>query len=882
MKVFEKTWIRIKPVIDNIKKAYSRHIIRKLLLTILGLCIVVGLIHYIPVLGVKANSIPKISNSGTAKQGAEIAHDAGEVFVAESDTKRLYIDSKTMNLRLEDKNTGREWNSILKDSQEPADQALLTVSYLGEDNKLYEWDSYQYSTEKDSYTIYQIDDGVQIKMILNEGESERFTEYYPAKMPIERYEDFFLRGIEEKASAGEIDKITASKYKQILGLIYKKSTKENCYYVAYNGTPPKSAVKQLIKLSNTLGYTKDMLVADAAQMGLTVTFTKPAVIDITVEARLEDDDFVVRVPSQEMVSENDYYTIQNVRVLPNFGAASIKDYEDGYLFVPDGAGALFRFNTADAAVADYVRPVYDNDYLTDYYFMPEYGEELMMPVFGMTYGVGESSTHGFLAIIESGAQTSYINAKLASSDKDAPSSYNKVYSSFDVMQYTNVKVYGAYSTNSATYMARSKSMDVDYCIRYKLFPDKVTYFDMAKAYQQYLMQEWNINALNYPKQPKLYLDFIGSLSLTKRILGIPYDTLYPMTTYRELTDMIEDTKDMKLAIEYSGFFNGGVENKLNTKADLTKTNGTKKELAVLRETARKKNIDLFFEAELGKVSDTGNGFSAKTHAVYDYSNSPAAIYRYLPSIGIFNGASDYFDTKYFYLLSPRYLDGVTDKFLAAAKNYDKLSIPDLAHYNYSDYRYKKNITTYEAGQIIDNNLDKLAAEKQLSLDNPMMMNLKYASYAADISRDSSEYATIYTTIPFRQLVMNGLVEVTTKNVNMSSHSPDYYVLQAVELGVYPKFTLTAKNVDILKDSNYSYYYATEYEKQKDTMSQVYRGCKEAWDKIGTMQITGHNILQDNVFCTEYASGARVITNYNLYPVTIDGKEIAALGYQVIQ
>lgn len=235
-----------------------------------------------------------------------------------------------------------------------------------------------------------------------------------------------------------------------------------------------------------------------------------------------------------------------------------------------------------------------------------------------------------------------------------------------------------------------------------------------------------------------------------------------------------------------------------------------------------------------------------------------------------------------YLLSPRYLDGVVDGFLKDTKAYDKLSVSDLANFNYADYKFNKTISTYAASIIVDNNLKKMAADKELSLYNPLMKNLIYAAYAEDISRESSNYATMYTTIPFRQLVMNGLTQVTTENVNMSSQSNAYYVLQAVELGVYPKYTLSAKSVDVLKETKYDNYYATEYAKQKDSIHQVYEECKAAWEQIGTMEITGHTILEDKVYRTQYATGVTVITNYNLHPVTVDGNEIAGLGYLLIK
>ncbi|BCJ99848.1 DUF5696 domain-containing protein [Anaerocolumna chitinilytica] len=867
----------IRLLTEKIRKIYARHFARKMVATVLIICLIIGFLRYIPVLGVKAGPLPEADKAELSKTGEEISHDMGEVLVAESDSKQLYINSKTMNLKLKDKNTGKVWNSTVNGSNEASELAMLTVSYLGKDNNLTEWDSYTYCTQLGSYVLKKIDNGVQITMDINEGESERFPEYYPQKMPTDRFENFFLAGIKNLVETGKIDQVSADKYKMTLELLYKKSITEDCYAVSYNGTPPRSAVKQLIKLAELLGYTKEMLISDSNEMGLSVTFTEPAQFKIVAEATLDGDDFVFRVPTQQMVSGNSYYTIQNIKVLPNFGAAASKEYEDGYILVPDGAGALFKFNTFNMAVPDYIRPIYNNNSLADYYFAPEYGEELMMPVFGMTYGTMENASHGFLGIIEKGAETSYINVKLASTAKDSASSYNKAYASFDAAQYSNVKVYGPYSDNKASYLVDTGVLDVDYTIRYKLFPGNVSYFDMAKTYQEYLMKQGNITKLSYPDKAKVYMDFLGTISLTKRFLGIPYQSSYSVTTYKELSDIIKDLPDVNMALQYTGFFNGGFENKLNNRAELTSANGSKEELKELRNLAGERKADMFFDVSLSKVYDKGNGFRAKTHAVYDYSNSPATIYRYLPSLGILDGFTG-FDVNYFYLLSPRYLDGVVNKFLDGAKEYDKLAISDLAHYNMADYRFKKKVSVYEAGRIAEDSLKKLSESHELSLENPMMKNVLYGSYAEDISRESSDYASFYITIPFRQLVMNGLVQVTTENVNMSSENPAYYVLQSVELGVYPKFTLSAKSDDILQETAYSYYYATEYQKQKDTIQKVYSQCKNAWEKIGTMEITGHKILSDNVFCTEYASGARVITNYNLHSVVVDGSEIPALGF----
>jgi len=867
-----------KYIFINIKKFYSTRIIGKIAATVVVILLIALTIWLIPVLQVEHRPIELLEQKPLSQVQEEISIDAGQVLVGESESKKLYINTKNMNLKVVDNKTGREWNSIIPTANQNSEMALISVTYLGEDNNLYEWDSYQYCVAKESYRLYQIDNGVQIQMHFNEGESNRFYEYYPKKMPIERFEKFFMEGLDALVAEGTIDRDKAGKYKQTLNLVYKRSLTEECYAVAYSGTPPLSAVNQLLEVAKLLGYTTEMLIEDCNAFGLTPSFVEPASFHVTVEAILDGDDLVIRIPTYEIVSDNDFYTVQNIKVFPNFGAAAVDQYEEGYILVPDGSGALIDFNSYNPTVPDYMRPVYDNDYYKDYYFMPEFGEELMMPVFGMTYGKDENSTHGFLAIIENGAETSYINVKLASKDSEMGVNYNKVYASFDSTQYSRVKVYGPYSDNAATYLVDSGMMDLDYTIRYKLFPDTTTYFNMAMAYQNYLLEQNPDMILSYPDSTKVYLEVLGTLSLQKRFLGIPYYTTYSMTTYNDLIHIIEDLGNRDMVVHYSGVFNGGLRNRMNNKAELVDINGTEEELQALMTFAEENQIDLFFEVALSRVYEGGNGFYPRLHATRDFSNTPVTMYPYYPSLGILGGAVGV--DHFYYILSPYYLSGVVDKFLQASEEYDSLYIPDLANMYYSDYRFRNFMTPYKAMKVLDDSLKKLSQEKRLALYNPLMKNISYGDYAVEISRESSDYATFGATIPFRQLVLNGLIEFTTENVNMSSKSVDYYILQAVELGAYPKFTITRESVDILKDTPYSYYYSTEYDNWKDTIKEVYDECRDARERIGTGKIINHKMIMERVYQTDYEGGVSVITNYNLRPVNVGGYTIEPLGYVI--
>lgn len=866
--------------VKAIRRFYAKHVIRKLFLTILCAVVLAGMIYMVPVLFVKSGSIPDVKSAPLSESLGEVAPDEGKILVAENGGRELYLSTDTLIFEMVDKATGEKLVSGAAGSEEGSDKALLSVQYLGEDNNLSEWNSYDNSVANGSYDMQRIADGIRIHMNFNEGESKRFYEYCPKKMSIEQFEEFFVGGLKKAKDAGEITAAQEQRYQMALGLVYKKSIMEECYAVTYTGTPPVSAVKQMLEINKVVGYTQEMLFADAEQFGFTVTFAEPADFDITIEAVLEDGELVVRMPAGAMVSNNDYYSIQNVKFLPNFGAAGAADYEDGYILVPDGAGALFAFNSNIPTIKDYERPVYDNDFYKDYAFMPEYGQELMMPVYGMGYGSSENTEKGFFAVIESGAYNAYINVKLAGT-ADGSSKYNKAYPSFDINQFQRVKINGVYSNNSANYLVQTGMQDFDCTVRYHMYGGQVTYFDMAKDYQAYLTRRYGMQTTYGDGAGSLYLEFVGALSLEKRIVGIPYNSVYSMTDYEDLKEIFEDLAGVRYQAQYDGAFNGGMDGGMNSEAKLVGKNGSKKELESLLDYAAEKGFDFYLSVAPAKVSESGNGFMAGIHATRDFANDEVELYRYMPAIGILSGKL-YSGVSHngHYLLAPKYLSYAVDGFLADSSDYGKLAIEGLAGMYYADYHFGGMVSGEEGAAVIGENLKKLS-ERKLALDNPFMDNIVYGSIAVDVSKESSDYATFAHTIPFRQLVMNGLCDYTTQDVNISSKNPAYFVLQAAELGSYPKYILTAEPVTKLKYTDYHYLLSAQYDLLKDEIKEMYAEIADIREKIGTNEIVGHTCLAQKVYRTTYANGVEVTVNYNLHGVELeDGTVLDAESYRI--
>ncbi len=908
------------------------------------------------------------------------------VLVAQSNGRSLYVNPNTLNVTVVDDATRTVWTSIPQTGTlEDEDKAPMLVSFLDATGALNNWDTYTQcisldnttrelevgEDRADTYTVYQLPDGFRAKLNVTKAEVTDLNQYMPKKISIKRYNECFIAkidefkagavatikditGVELKADedgnydanidadilesldADELKKVTSAqttledavKYVKALDMIYDIDAEtEDHYYNKYAGTPPLTVTNILIDLSKKALYTRDDLINDSREFDITdVEFAQPADFTIIMDVRLVDGDLVVHIPTYEIKNNSedpDYYTLHSISVFPNFGIVNADSYDEGFIFVPDGSGALFDINSYDSGYAEYERPIYNNTYFDTLYTDSEYNEDLMLPVFGMgkngqtvipvqeteveaveesveepvedatavveeekdvltvvdittTEDKGAGVYTGFMGIIESGAETAALTVKLGSKAQDA-SSLNKVYATFDVMQYSNVKVFGPYSTNEAKFLAKTGSFGMDIKVRYKLYTEDCNYFTMAKDYKEYLLQTNENIKEEYDVEtpaPEVYLDVISALTVEDRIMGIPYDNTVSMTTYSELNDILNDLGKIDTVVSYKGAYNGGIYNKVNQKADKTKANGSEDEYKKLMENH---GDSIYMSTPISYVYKDDAVFNPERHALLGYDSEPAKVYDYDIPTGRFN-----LHGEGHWILSPYYLPGVVETFKKSLADNTNLALEDLGNLVYSHNKPEEAVNLYEGELVIKKALDTLSeGDRKLILTNPFATRMLYAEYSTDISRESSDYGLIRHNVPFRQLVMNGLTKYTTLTINESSSGKAYYLLQAVELGSSPKYKITAKSVDTLKEGNYHELFSTEYKLIAADIKEMAGKIDAAFAQIGTNEIAGHRLIDEKVFETTYATGVKVVVNYNKLDVTTEYGDIPAESYIII-
>ena len=878
-------------MLEKIKNFYGS---RPILWTLVTLVVVIGvamLIYYVPAFSMKASECPLEAPAASAV-GEEIPFEVNylfrgvnkrkgeEIIVAEANGRTLTLDPVEMIFTLTDEN-GVSWSSAMPGAKDGPDKALLLLEYVGENNVFTTLNSYDAGTllykelaepalnadgEVVNNTtfayydhIYRIENGVRIEMRILDNTRE-YNAYMPKNMPLETY-NWFLSRIEELQAAG-----VEVKYVQTFLDHYNKPDPLDPNKIPLQGAYPPglSARNQIIDLALQLGYTSEMLAADCAVYGEVPGNPQLADFGVVLEITLnEDGELVARIPTNEIVTYNDYFKLQRIHVLPNLFAEPASKDAQGYFLVPDGAGALMEFNSSDGTIPDVLRPFMNNDYINDYYWQSEYGQELMMPVFGVMYG-GANSTHGMMAIIEKGSETANLHVSLAT----PTTGKNKAYVSLDTLEHSWVRIYGAYADNTASYLADSGHIVTDFTVRYIPYEKPVTYFDMAMDYRDYLA-ETSGKTVAAPKGPGVYLEMMGAVTLTERFMGVPYDAVNSMTTYADALAIVNAMAGHGVTYQYDGVFNGGMLSGLNDGAQLVKVNGSEAELAQLISAIDASGSDLFFQMNLSRVYDAGRDYIPYLHAMRDYSNSAMTVYLYRADTAQMNGRWD--PIREYTIVSPRFFSYLTGRIKAALNDSETLAgadlaIGDLGRDVLADYRYNDVINPVQARAYARQALEDLNTDNtELALSDPFGDVAAMGAYAVNVSRESSNYAAYYATIPFRQLALSGLTNIVSTDVNLSSRDMEYFLLQAAELGMSVKYTVCYQNPDVLKSSHFEAMYAVHWETWQQEITEVAAKCDALREAIGGRAIVNHELLAPQVFRTTYEGDVVVITNYSALP-----------------
>lgn len=790
--------------------------------------------------------------------------------IAENEDAILYLSERDALLRIESKHTGACYdtkvmngtsgNVVTQENQ----KSDLILSYFNDlkTGALLTVSDYQMAIENAQVQSTLIENGVRITYTLKED-----------KLSIDilpKYVD------KDKMLELVIKHLTESQKKDIFDKYYRLY---NDYYVRTKDSGvTELTIKNIANLFYEIGeYTQEDLEADNLQYGWESSYN-PIQIDIVIEYLLEKDDLIVRIPLSECRINDEEKRIHQIQVLPYL--LSSTQEEDGYIVVPDGSGAVIEFNNGRTTTTNYTSRIYGSDVLlnTETYSPKTY--QASMPVIGMKY-----EDYGILAIVEEGSALAQINTEISGKTDN----YNKAYFSFYVCDLEKV------STTSESDIKVNKYTEGNYqgdlVIRYKMLgKEEAQYSEMAKVYQQYLIEKGMLTKKEEEKEAPLFIEILGSVLRRERFIGIPYDKNISLTTFDQAKNILEELQNTgikRMQVQYDGWMNNGMEHSDLTSIKPEKVLGGKSDFLSLVQYTEEHDIGLYpfadlegFYLDLTKITVNGPNSLIKKHGA-KFLNGKYAQQPYVFEPMTFS----IIDMACKYWISPNYLTTYIDGFLKQSNklNYTGIGIKDLGNTIIADYNTKKSINRESAMQTAVQNLENISQNYNILLSYPNNYAFGYADYITDIPITSNQYNVFNYDIPFLQLVLDGCAEYSLEAINQEPEKKlEEFMLNCIETKTNPKFILMSETEDALKRTLQRELFTLNFDAWKEKIINFYAEYNEFYHKVAGAQIEKHEYINENLRKITYTNGVTVYVNYGSTLQKYENNTIEAMNYLVLE
>lgn len=599
-----------------------------------------------------------------------------------------------------------------------------------------------------------------------------------------------------------------------------------------------------------------------------VDFDNPELMikfDLIVE--IVDGELVINVPNESIIEYNpnlwvtgeEYYSLRNIVLFPYFG--SVKSVDDGYVVIPDGSGALISLEDDPSVKASFTLDVYGDDLG---YSSPSFRTRALsvkeiarvtLPIYGMVHDVGNT---GFLVISESGANYGLLNFKSAGI-------INSYYNTFFSYRYReSYQQYQSRADEDQYRISIQEELNSYDLVQKYIFLSgaQSDYVGMAKAYQSYLLDNNQLGEkrrVNYVETPTK-IDFIGA-EITNGILS---SKTQEVTTYNQIVDILKE-------LQNDGY------SELITSLKTYNMSEDAYRFDVYRQLGGKGD----FKDMLKYMNDNDIPFSYYEDYVRNYSEYSKMNAQTLSKRSIY-----YIELSWMYYahnaVSPKYYEGFAMDDISDFNKYgiDSVALGGFDHAIFTSYKNRVIFSDENMQNIVDTlaYFEENDVSTNLYLPDAYLLNYVDEYYDAPIG--SSEFSFQSATIPFLQLVVGGYMDLYSPYLNFVSDETTS-LLRMVEFGVFPSYLLTGSSPYVLKTTNSSNVYISEYSVLSRRISDYYSLINEGLTSTIGREMTDHSFLAEGVSLIEYDGTTQIIVNYNDVDFVIDGITIPSQGYVVL-
>ena len=560
-----------------------------------------------------------------------------------------------------------------------------------------------------------------------------------------------------------------------------------------------------------------------------------------------------------------------------------KEITPGYALIPDGSGALVRFEDNKTKFSDYKGKVYGEDPATQLTYYDSLGDTVpvknpTMPVFGISHGDGTQAA--FVAYADSGDEYMSINATPSSSG-EGEVRYTYAYPSFKF----NSEFYQVINQAGESYRkTQDEPNKFDISMTYQFLSGDgsdgkpaADYTGMAKAYRQHLIDNGTLTEKTADGNIPIRIDFLMSDS-KKGVFSTQEVDVTTVDDVRSILDKILDDGISNINSGLIGWQSGGQTLAKPNSTKFSGSIGKKGAFESLMSDFNKKNVDISFSREFTTINED--------------------------MVSYYNNAAKHLNTRYLELDKSEVLPKnvpVTEYGYAAPKKtaqwiqdlYDDLgdlspsfTIEGASNVLISTYNSDGAETTVsQAVKLYQDTLENITKKgTKVNLVNPNLYLWKYADRYLQSPVGTSQYVYETDTVPFLQMVLHGTMEVYAPYANFSFYSATDQ-LRMIDYNISPSFVLTKQPSYLLASTTSSDYYSTEFEQYEELIQNIYKVVNEPLSQVAGYKWDGRKVLQDGVIENSYSkdgSQKSIVINYTDEDVTVGNTTVAAMSAKVIE
>ncbi len=288
-------------------------------------------------------------------------------------------------------------NKTKKNGSESTQMQILSqlvVQYVDNGTTKYLY-SFQEAALREQISVINIKNGVRIEYIIGREESRKLV---PRLISEENFIRYIKTPLEDAVANGELSQFmckkilegfyfekslaneTTQRAKDTLLANYPICAEMDIYEFAPDATSTEVNLVETYIKTYCEDYSFEQMDADHEETGYEAKDEKYPVFKMALEYSFDNGALSVRLPCNGLRYDMTSYTLENVSVLPYFGAGNSKN--PGYNFYPDGSGSLFDFEQLNTKSTTTIKgKVYGSDYA--YHTLTgTYQKAIRYPVYG--------------------------------------------------------------------------------------------------------------------------------------------------------------------------------------------------------------------------------------------------------------------------------------------------------------------------------------------------------------------------------------------------------------------------------------------------------------------------------------------------------------------